>query len=568
VNQQTHLSQGSARPLAAGDIAGFVRDVLLDPARDYPVVATTTQPRGGQSLIDPDLLARELRGLADVIALETGDATWALSELLPPRLDVYGGAARIWWPGLTMASDPYDHRLYFVHSAAEAERVLRQIIGAVKHAGVEPAPPPQPGSPPPAMPAITRAQEPPERATVTAIKPGRIEVRTPSRSGTVIEADLPINIIAECLAPGDALDVQPLRPQGDGTWAYSLTGLLPSTWEIARDEVRVGEVLTGRVQNVLPEKGLVFVDLLPGVVGICHIRELDYRRVDDMTEYCSSGDLLPFRILDIDAAAMRLQLSLKQAYGDQARPSPSLVPGGKPFVWKSGMPMFESLRRRREGDRSPLRTLARPSRPAAGPGPDVTERIEALTAELEAASDERANLVSQVRELRQQVTQHKKDLRAAEDRYDALARRSAGELDPLSSERAFLLAIRLAYARMFEEHDRLEHPLRRMRIGPSFLRAVRELSGISIEKIVEVCTQVGCGIAPSIPAREVHQLRDGPRGAGNRTRASDGAKAWRCSLQDNTASARRLHWWSIPGENGGVIELASVVLHDDFSIPD
>jgi hypothetical protein len=107
-----------------------------------------------------------------------------------------------------------------------------------------------------------------------------------------------------------------------------------------------------------------------------------------------------------------------------------------------------------------------------------------------------------------------------------------------------------------------------MRVGPEFLRTLRELEGVTVDKVVEVCTQVACGMASAIPAREVHQLREGPRGAGGRTREADNAKAWRCSLQDNTASARRLHWWSVPGEDGGVVELASVGLHDEYGIPE
>ena len=164
--------------------------------------------------------------------------------------------------------------------------------------------------------------------------------------------------------------------------------------------------------------------------------------------------------------------------------------------------------------------------------------------------------------------QAKKDLRSAEDRFDNLARKTSSEVDPLSSERAFSLAVRLCYARMYGEGDRQEHPLRRMRIGASFLESVRDLEGVSLEKIVEVCAQVACGAAATVPAREVHQLRDGPRGAGGRTRDADGAKAWRCSLQDNTASARRLHWWSVPGDDGGVVEFACVGLHDSYGIPE
>jgi hypothetical protein len=388
--------------------------------------------------------------------------------------------------------------------------------------------------------------------------------------GAIVEADLPISVLTTCLTVGSKLDVQLVRRQGDGACSFSLAGMVPNSWEILGREVRVGEVLVGRVQNIAKDKGLIFVDVLPGAVGICHISELHFEYVRDIDEYAEPGELLPFEVLALDSKAMKIELSRTGAFGQAARPSPSLVPGGRPFAWAKGMPMFESLRRaaqRGSGDRSRVRVLGgAASAPSAAP--HLEEQVQALSAELSAALDQRTNLVEEIRSLRQQVTQRKKDLRSATDRHEAHLRKATGDLDPLSSERAFLLAIRVCPARMFEEHDRQAHPLRRMRVGPEFLRTVRELEGVTVDKVVEVCTQVACGMASAIPAREVHQLREGTRGAGGRTREADNAKAWRCSLQDNTASARRLHWWSVPGEDGGVVELASVGLHDEYGIPE
>ncbi|HVS20057.1 MAG TPA: hypothetical protein VMT18_15745 [Planctomycetota bacterium] len=66
----------------------------------------------------------------------------------------------------------------------------------------------------------------------------------------------------------------------------------------------------------------------------------------------------------------------------------------------------------------------------------------------------------------------------------------------------------------------------------------------------------------------MHQIRAGSRGTTSRSSSGDGAQAWRCALQENTPSARRLHWWIVPGEGGATIEFASVDVHDGFGIPD
>lgn len=554
-----------ARRLQASEVAEFVRDVLFAADRDRPVVALTTDVRSRCSLVDADRIAGELRGMADVVEIETGDATWALADAVPPRLDVYGGAARIWWPGLTPQSDPYEHRLYFIDSDADAKRVEEQILAAVRRDAEGGA-----GSGAPA--ARTNQPEPGTvlAATVTELDGGRISVACGDLRGAIVEADLPINVLSTCLAVGSKLEVLLVRRLGEGVGSFSLAGMLPNAWEILGREVHVGEVLVGRVQNIAGDRRLIFVDVLPGAVGICHVSELHFDHVRNIDEYVAVGELLPFEVRTLDSKAMRIELSRKGAFGQAARPSPSLVPGGRPFAWAKGMPMFESLRRAAQrglGDGSRVRVLGRA---ANGPSasPRLEEQVQSLAAELSAALEQRTNLVEEIRSLRQQVTQLKKDLRSATDRHEALLRKAAGDLDPLSSERAFLLAIRVCHARMFEEHDRQAHPLRRLRVGPEFLRTVRELEGVSVDKVVEVCAQVACGIASSIPAREVHQLREGTRGAGGRTREADHAKAWRCSLQDNTASARRLHWWSVPGDDGGVVELASVGLHDEYGIPE
>lgn len=72
--------------------------------------------------------------------------------------------------------------------------------------------------------------------------------------------------------------------------------------------------------------------------------------------------------------------------------------------------------------------------------------------------------------------------------------------------------------------------------------------------------EVLTGLAADIPGRELHRLRTGNGGGDPYRVRADGARAFRASLQVNTPSARRLHYWQLPN---GQIELSRVVLHDD-----
>ncbi|HED64407.1 MAG TPA: hypothetical protein ENJ09_02520 [Planctomycetes bacterium] len=344
-----------------GSVPGWVRDVLLSPERDKPVVAVTTPPKRRDPWMDPELLEASLEGAADVVLLQTGKATWALAEALPDRLDVYGGALRIWWPGLHRASDPYEHELIFVYGEGDAKRAARKIV--------------------------------------------------------------------------------------------------------------------------------------------------------------------------------------KSILGESAELSEELVSS---LQVATAAPLEPKRRDGREG----------------GPSDRAVEELED---ELNSMSADRKRALEENEKLRKKVAELRKKLKSVKGRLESS---SGQEDDPLRSGTDFLLGVRLAYARTHDEGTRHQYPLGRMRVGHSFMECLRDLQGVELSKVLEVCAQVASGIAHTIAGREVHQLRAGPAGSRSRTRKSDGAQAWRCALQTHTPGARRLHWWATSGSQEPTVEFASVGHHDDFDIPE
>jgi predicted RNA-binding protein with RPS1 domain len=436
-------AEGPPRRLTAAAIPDFVALRILAPSRKLPIVAITTSAATGRPWVDPQRAADLLGSHAEVVVIETGEATWALTQALPDMLDVYGGAVRIWWPGLTRRSDPHDHPLLFARSPAQGRAVLRRVAQAV-------------------LPA----------------------------------ADLP-----------------------------------PTPWERVAREYAVGDVVWGVVQGIRPFG--VFVELLPGVNGLVRKPEVDWTYVRDPGAFVALGAQIKVQILHLDAPAQEALLSIKRALLRQPRSPLAPEPGGRPLLDP-------------EGDEGP------------GPAQEDPGAAAALRDEIETLREERGHLLRRLRAAQ-------KELRGTRDRLARAGHRPGSGDDALASGRAFLLGVRLAYARLFGEGERRTYPLARMRVGSQFLARVRAMDGVPVEKLLEVCAQVAAGRAREIPGREVHLL--GQRGAPKVTRGRDGATAWRCSLQDNTAGARRLHWWQVPGPEGGVVEFASVGLHDDFGIP-
>ncbi len=418
---------------------------LFSATRKVPAVAVTTSATTGEPHLDPDALAADVGEAAEVYLIPTGEATWALSAALPEKLDVYGGAVRIWWPGLTRETSPYDHPLLFARSREDGEQGRRRVLAAIR-----PTPPPA-----------------------------------------------------------------------------------PAPWKRVAEAYQVGDVVWGVVENLKPFGA--FVELLPGVVGLVHKSELDWTFVDDPADFVSAGEQVRVQILRLDPVEKQADLSVKRAWNREPRAPLPAEPGGRPLL-----------------------SDAPPPRPV--PVPSVaTAALDELQAELESVREDRLNLLRRMRELQ-------KELRSAGDRVAYLER--TANVDATASETAFLVGVRIAYARQFGEDERRRYPLARMRVGAAFLDRLRNLAGIGTEKVLEVCAQVAAGRAHEIPAREVHRLRQGEGGTGYANRKRDGAAAWRCSLQDATPGARRLHWWNVPGPDGATIEFASVGVHDDYGIPD
>jgi hypothetical protein len=110
-------------PEEAEDLA----DLVVAEDRRLPIFAFT--PRD-EEVIDGSEILRLAAGLAHVVFIRS-ETSWRLDELLPRGLNVYGGAARIWWPEVTEDSSRFDHPLWTGDSLA------RDVIHEVKTAIVE-----------------------------------------------------------------------------------------------------------------------------------------------------------------------------------------------------------------------------------------------------------------------------------------------------------------------------------------------------------------------------------------------------------------------------------------------
>lgn len=159
-------------------------------------------------------------------------------------------------------------------------------------------------------------------------------------------------------------------------------------------------------------------------------------------------------------------------------------------------------------------------------------------------------------------------LRKARQEAARLRRRLGDAEGEIPEERYFVddeeqlrFEVLAEWARAIPAADKAGRPLAEYTLGPRFLASLTDVEGVSRDRVVWTLVMVLTGLAPEMNGLQVHRLRTGAGGDDPVRQRDDGALCWRVSLQVNTPSARRLHYWKLPG---GAYELSRVVLHDDM----
>ena len=80
--------------------------------------------------------------------------------------------------------------------------------------------------------------------------------------------------------------------------------------ELIVKEPEIGEVYEGVVKTITDFGA--FVEILPGKDGLCHVSELDYKRVEKVEDYVNIGDTMTVKVMKIDEKTGKISLSHKE----------------------------------------------------------------------------------------------------------------------------------------------------------------------------------------------------------------------------------------------------------------
>lgn len=112
-----------------------LREEVFSTSRLLPLIVVTTASDTGQPRIDVDELVHSTSDYANVAVVDGSGTAFALSDVMPEELRVYGGATRLYWPNAT-ANDPgSDHPLFITPTDADGPRSLTRIVDTLCESG-------------------------------------------------------------------------------------------------------------------------------------------------------------------------------------------------------------------------------------------------------------------------------------------------------------------------------------------------------------------------------------------------------------------------------------------------
>jgi hypothetical protein len=118
----------TARVIDDDDVDGLVADVLLSPTRHIPVIAVSVDAYTDRTLVNSDEIQNAVLGFASVVFLKDKWAAFRLTDAIGKSLSCYNGAVRLYWPGLTLEADPFDHPLFLAPRLTGPGRPIHQDL--------------------------------------------------------------------------------------------------------------------------------------------------------------------------------------------------------------------------------------------------------------------------------------------------------------------------------------------------------------------------------------------------------------------------------------------------------
>ncbi|MDR1294063.1 MAG: hypothetical protein LBK59_03765 [Bifidobacteriaceae bacterium] len=304
----------SVRHIASEADVDELTSLLLDPRRTNPVVVVSTRQGESEAWIDAERIAEEVGDLAQVWVVPTSSLSWRLAGALPAKTQVYGGAGRVYPADPTWQSEPRVSPLRFVTRRELATTVTDHLISDAMSFAL-------------ASGVLSGARPPSRMAThhtgvVTGIIQQRAFVELDNGAMATICPELTVADVqvSELVEVGQQVSgmVDPVTKRLDVRESLS-----PGADAMAL--YNPGDVILAQVVRVGMKN--VTVRSFPGIE-----RQLTAEQAGasgELTDLFSPGEVVRVRL--VGHAPLELRMD-DITPSDDARPAPSLLPGGPPWI--------------------------------------------------------------------------------------------------------------------------------------------------------------------------------------------------------------------------------------------
>lgn len=109
---------------------------------------------------------------------------------------------------------------------------------------------------------------------------------------------------------GEEIEVKVLElNEEEGRVSLSLKATTPGPWDGVEQKLAKGDIVEGTVKR-LTDFG-AFVEVLPGIDGLVHVSQISHKRIENPKEALTVGQEVTVKVLDVNADAERVSLSIK-----------------------------------------------------------------------------------------------------------------------------------------------------------------------------------------------------------------------------------------------------------------
>jgi len=564
------------------DLNGLI-ELVKNPERANLICLITTPISSADPAFNLDDLESEVGNLAQFYLVPTGDLTRKFVNDLEPKAAVFNGAAKVFtadwqtleeWPKLF-----YCHPKY---QARDTQSLIDEIWKLASDKDIQ---------------SYANYKSVPMTATLEKIFGTRAFVKTSTGlRGTIRE---------EITCPGIPLEwILPIDTRMEGKYNEAEKLFMPNIETIGLESLVAaygfGNLIPVLIKETERKKGLA--TLFPGIDIPFTLDEISGNDRDLVTDFLGPGQVVAMRLYRDPQGRTRLKMNdIDDDEGSVE--SVSVIPGGPCWlIVDRDIPIPE------ENVAVPVEVLELPEleAPEETEVPTTTSPVPkpgSYTSQTSASSPVIAgrkhhewvayatglkkrldSALDEVESLRAEVVTLFNDKASLKNRIDEIGRSNASARRKIASKDPNKSSTRSRRDRWASNEDWFNEELRRVWIsrykpaereqnyqldlskfshGPMFFETVfnPDLTEDELRKAVRVIVDVVTGREADSRQSRVHSLRETDSPSSPQRTRSDGSKAWRANIEDNTPQARRLHYWK---SSNGQIELSKIAPHDDF----